>query len=702
MLVDELDLPGPVKERLKALGYSELWPPQEMAVKAGLLRGESMLITTPTASGKTLIALMASSVHVLLGRRKAIYTTPLRALAYEKYEEFKGLFSGIYREGGGVRVCLSTGDYDVSPSSLSGCDVIITTNERLDSIFRHRPRWLERVGIFVFDEIHLLDEEERGPRLEFVVTAARRFYGGAQVLGLSATVNNAEEIAGWLGVKLVNVSWRPVRLREGVAYDDLIVYRDGSIEGIERVDGLLRDLVHRELSEGGQVIVFAETRKRAVEISKQLADVARPFAGQVPEEAAQDPDEEATSLSRTLRQLLRSGVAFHHAGLPAEDRRLVERLFRENAIKVICSTPTLAAGVNLPARTVIISSVYRYNPAGYREGIKVMEYKQMAGRAGRPRYDEVGKSLIMATGEDSARELLERYILGEPEPVTSKLGGADLSALVLALLSIRRGLSPDGIREFLRATLYSRQMGDLGHRVQGSCDFLVKNGFVRVHRSGTCEPTELGTIVSRLYISPVTALGFIRAADRVMAERDMTVPLIMLASCSPDIDPKLPANRTEEGMFERVMQENPRLYELYDEDCYVRSFLGLLYWVNERGEQEMLEELRIEPGDLYRLVDSAEWIVHSYSQLARALGHPIESFRVPLIRVKKGVRRELVEIASLQDVGRRRARHLYDAGFRDLRSIASAAPESLKEVRGIGEAMARKLIKEARERLAGG
>jgi len=195
----------------------DLRPAQEKSVKKGLLEGRSLLVCTPTASGKTLIAELAMLKAIVEGKGKAVYIVPLKALASEKFRDFKRRYSNI------AKIALSMGDIDSSDSFLADYDLIVTTSEKLDSLIRHHAPWLESVATVVVDEIHLLNDTERGPTLEILLTILKQLLKSAQIIGLSATIGNAEELAEWLQADLIVDEWRPVELHKGI-------YLDGKIE----------------------------------------------------------------------------------------------------------------------------------------------------------------------------------------------------------------------------------------------------------------------------------------------------------------------------------------------------------------------------------------------------------------------------------------------------------------------------------------
>ncbi|PIN76378.1 hypothetical protein COV22_00465, partial [Candidatus Woesearchaeota archaeon CG10_big_fil_rev_8_21_14_0_10_47_5] len=195
----------------------ELRPCQAKAIEAGLLDGKSLLVCTPTASGKTLIGEIAALNAILKHGGKALYIVPLKALANQKFHDFKRDYEGI------ARIALSVGDIDSADPYLMDYDLIISTSEKVDSLIRHHAPWLPRVAVAVIDEIHLLDDPGRGPTLEILITLMRLMLKRLQLIGLSATIGNPEELASWLNAGLVVDNWRPVKLKRGI-------YLDGEVE----------------------------------------------------------------------------------------------------------------------------------------------------------------------------------------------------------------------------------------------------------------------------------------------------------------------------------------------------------------------------------------------------------------------------------------------------------------------------------------
>jgi len=207
-------LPVEVFSVLESVGVGVLRPVQEKAIRAGLLEGRSLLVCTPTSSGKTLVGELACVCSVVKKGGKVVYVVPLKALASEKFRDFSE------RYGSFLRVGLSVGDVDSSDAFLRVYDFVVCTSEKLDSLIRHRVGWLSEVRVLVVDEVHYLNDVGRGPVLEVVVSMMRDLCRDLQVVALSATVGNPDVIASWLGAGLVVDGWRPVRLHKGVCIDD--------------------------------------------------------------------------------------------------------------------------------------------------------------------------------------------------------------------------------------------------------------------------------------------------------------------------------------------------------------------------------------------------------------------------------------------------------------------------------------------------
>jgi helicase len=713
--VDELPIPDSVKAVIAKTGYETLYPPQEEAIKAGVLEGKNIVLASPTASGKTLVAELTILKSILEEGGKALYLTPLRALASEKYEDFQKYADIEKAPGRKVRVAVTSGDYDNSDFYLSNYDLIISTNEKADSLLRHRSPWIADISVVVADEIHLITEAARGPTLEVVLTRLRKINPRIQLLALSATIKNAAEMAEWLKAIPITTEWRPVPLREGVYHNGEIQFKDGASRIIPHSDtNPVFDTALDAVREGGQVLIFAETRRNAVEMGKKASALLRrslPKQDRRGLEAIAQrilSTSERTRLGEALAEQVLNGVAFHHAGLPSPHRRIIEESFKAGRLKILSATPTLAAGVNLPARTVIISSYERYEPGYGRYPISVLEYKQFCGRAGRPKYDKFGEAILIARTEDEQDYLLKNYALAEPERIWSKLGAEKvLRPHVLATIATRFATTEEGLVNFFANTFYAFQYdpkmikGKLGDILK----FLHKEQMVEFERE-ELRATKFGRRVSELYIDPVSAV-ILRDGLYTRAKNVTEVSFLHLISRTPDIAPKLYPRRGEDEMLDLFAKEHENEYmcevpEYYGETSGVtyEEFLAeikcarVLYeWINETTEDGILEAHRVEPGDIMRMVDTARWLLHATYQLAELFGHkdllrPAYELQV---RCTKGVKSELILLVELEGVGRVRARSLFNAGYRSLEDLKRASVTDLISVPLIGPSLAKRI-----------
>lgn len=699
MYIDELDINSGFKKELQLLGYNVLWPPQEKAIKAGALDGLNLVLSTPTASGKTLLAMLVAGKHILELNGKVAYITPLRALASEKYEEFK-----IFQRLKGhkkLKVLISTGDFDSPSSYLTKGDLLVLTNEKFDSLLRHSANWLKGVTLFIFDEVHLLNDEKRGRILEYSITRVLKEWPKAQILALSATISNSKEVSKWLNAKVVDSDWRPVRLKEGVYYNGRIFYSDGSVRTLRKVSGNpLMDLTMNYLKEEGQVLIFTDTRKRAVSIAKRLKDYigktlkAREKASLVKVSDDERLREEETSLTKELRHCLKNGTAFHHAGLPYTHRKVIEDAFRSGYIKAIIATPTLAAGVNLPARAVIIPSPFHYRSGSFGERITIMEYKQMVGRAGRPGFDEEGEAVLVAKDEFLIGHLLDLYVKGVPEPIISQLDRQGLSTFVLAYIVGKGFASYKELQEFFKKTFLANQKSTkriIGQIVE-ALYFLTKNELLKKIEKNIWSPTKLGRRISTLYITPETGLALKNALRLIPESNDKEALTLFLLTSTYDFEPKLSGRRKDEEKFMEMIGDMVPFLGVYHDS--LRSFLALYGWINEWSEERILQNFAVEPGDLYRMTESAEWLCYSLTEIAKIVGitkilDMLEGLRR---RIKYGVKEELLELMCLEGVGRVRGRILYNAGYRHVTDITLSSEKDIAKLPKIGKAVAKRIL----------
>ena len=704
-----------VKIILDSLGYSSLYPPQELALSKGLLENRNLLITTPTASGKTLIAVIAAIKPIEKGL-KVVYLTPLRAIATEKYHYLQVL-QNIDIIDKRIRIRIATSDYDSSGMEVSNADVIILTNEKMDSVIRHGAEWIADVGLFVTDEVHLLGDKERGPTLEMILTKIRKMYPQSQILALSATVANSEDIAKWLGCELIQSSWRPTKLVEGVYEHGTVNMNDGSQFKIETsaISSSAIDIAIDSLDNGGQAIIFAETRKRASSLAvkaaegvyKRLDKANKSKAAEVSSQILKNGDD--TELTRTLSEVVAKGMGFHHAGLGQTSREIVEESFKSGIIKILTATPTLAAGVNLPARRVILASILRYDPDyGRNIPISVLEYKQLCGRAGRPKYDTFGESIIIAESGVNAQEIDDNYVLGNPEPLRSQMtNDKSIRVHLLSTIATIPGMKKSEIYELFESTLFAQQYrkATVDFKVDTALSYLESEEHIK-SRNGRYIATDFGRRNSLLYIDPVTAVEFRKAIQSIQRhttdvnnDNKYTLGFLHLITNSPDFYPKLSLRKKDVDELITIFQEHSSelFYQINEYECS-RSLIALYEWVNETSDRVLNDRFGIEPGDMHRIAENSEWLAYSLYEVSKVIKREdlLGSLYKLKIRIKYGIKEELSSLVTLEGIGRIRARALYDAGLTNIGKVTNTSESRLSAIPKIGPTVAKKLKQQLR------
>ena len=713
MKVHELPIPQQLKEVTLSGGIAELYPPQEEAVNAGVLDCKNLVLASPTASGKTLIAELTGLKHVLERNGKVIYLSPLRALASEKFDEFKKYTNLLKKNGRNVTVGISTGDYDQADPWLQRYDIIITTNEKADSLLRHRAKWMDEITLVVADEVHLLNEAERGPTLEIVLARLIQVNPDIQILALSATINNVDEIATWLKAQYVITEWRPVNLKEGVLLNDEIQYKDGDARKIDhKTRNPAINIVLNTIKNGGQALVFTSTRKNSVSVAKQIAEqtsevLSKPVKRTLENEAEHILNTgERTRLSEALANLVRCGTAFHHAGLPGAHRKQIEDLFRGGKIKVLTATPTLAFGVNLPARTVVIQDYRRYEVGYGYYPIAVLEYKQMAGRAGRPKYDKVGEAILIAKTADEADYLMDNYVLAKPERIWSRLAVEKIiRGHVLATVASDFAKTETGVYEFFARTFYAHQYDIKAIRslIAKILHYLASEDMITT-KGDNVNATRLGKRVSELYIDPASAV-VIRDSLKNKPINLTDFSILHLIAHTPDMGPAMRPYSNELDQLGVILEEHrdelfiqpPNEWEdhfSYEEFlAEIKTATVLKSWIEETTEDALIEKFHVQPGDLYKTIENAKWLLHATDELAALF---TEKEIMPLTselmeRVAKGIKKELLPIVKLEGIGRVRGRIIYNAGYKTIEDIKHAALEELTNLPLIGPRVAKRI-----------
>ena len=632
MSPEDLPLAERYRDHFRAEGIDQLYPPQAAAVEAGVCDGESLVAAIPTASGKTLIAQLA----VLSADGPGLYICPLRALAREKYEEFTDL--------PGVSVAIATGEYDSTNEELAEHDLIVATSEKVDSAIRVGASWVRDLACVVVDEVHLLGSSGRGPTLEVTLATLQRRTDDPQLVALSATIANPAAVADWLDAELIRSDWRPIALKTGVYADGRVSFDDGTERSVtvattptgeDEHTAASVTLARETVESGGQALVFVRSRAEAQQLAERLTEENLANVADTGMEAAAVAERirqaGTTEQGQRLAEAAAWGVAFHHAGLRSDHRRAVETAFRDRELAVICATPTLAAGVNVPARRVIVRDQRRYD-GSEMAWLPTLEVHQMAGRAGRPGLDPYGEAVLVSDPSER-EEAYERYVAGGPEPVESQL--RERSALrthVLAVVASGFADSQASVLELLSETFYAARTPnpDLGGVVGDVIGELIELELLEPAprpESGLVA-TPLGTQVSRQYVSPETG-GLLIEGLRRVAEMGHVTPLTIFALLAetPDMTETYLTNSGRARTLQFARSHADEFHRELSEPDDFESWLAaiqtarLLAAYVECGDADAVaEEFDVSPGDLETLLDRAEWLAGAAAALGDVLG----------------------------------------------------------------------------------
>ncbi len=710
-VLNHYNFPAPYITALTASGIKDLHPPQVLTIEAGLLNRTNLVLSVPTASGKTLMAELAMLNAIIKNpAARCLYIAPLKALAAEKYKEFSSKYKPL-----GIGVGITIGDHDSPTQSLKDYQILIATAEKVDSLLRSRSEWLiQNLSVLIIDEIHTMNAPSRGPTLEILITRMQLLNPQMHIVGLSATIANVQEIAGWLGAKAVESKWRAIPLYEGVFYNDRLTYESGNVRLIkEDAPDEIQKLVVDTLRGKGQALIFVNSRRSTQAVARELCPWIKEFLttdekvllSKIAKEAA--PPLSATKVCKKLSETICHGLAFHHAGLTPHQRELVEDNFKNGLIKAICSTPTLAAGVNLPARRVIIRDTKRFSASAGQVFIPSCEYKQCAGRAGRPQYDDYGEALLIAKSLSDQNSLFERFILSPPEPVESKLANeSELRKHILSSIAAGYVNDINSTFEFLSRTFlaYQHKNINLISLVSSVFEFLHKEQFI--NKSGfRYFATPLGTKTSRLYIDPITAVIIKKGLAKVAAGKNFSgIGLLHLIASTPDSERLNVGKKGQEELEDFIIKiedeiiiDREDVSELNDymtSLAILKTVYLLTRWIDEESEEDTCERFDIGPGDIFRHTESAQWLLYGAQSIAevfqfRKLTFFLEDLRN---RVRYGIKAELLDLTRLKGIGRARARILYNHNFKKSSDIKNSTEDSIGKIKGIGSALARDIF----------
>ncbi|HTY91084.1 MAG TPA: DEAD/DEAH box helicase [Methanocella sp.] len=684
---DTLPVADIIDERFREMfPYGNFNRMQSKAVPTILASDDNAVVSAPTASGKTVLA-EAAMVRELgkAERGKILFIAPLRALTNEKEAEWKRVLSKL-----GFKVYVVTGERELYPSEARSANVIITTPEKWDSATRkyqqERYAFVQDVALVIVDEVHLLDSDSRGGTLEAVISRMRRIsaqnHKMLRTVALSATMPNIGDVARWIGAPPGNVlefdgSYRPVDLETSV-----LPYYPKPNDFLNKYVRLYKafDLVKDELGDGHQALIFVSTRQDTQQAAEKLCEIVRKNYPYMlpPFEAIRLQEIRNKASNAKLKACLPCAIAFHHAGLSAEDKALIEGAFREGLIRILVSTSTLAWGVNLPARVVVIRDVEMYDPIQGNKDISPIDLLQMLGRAGRPGYDTLGKGYVIVP---SGRAEEYRALLRDGKPIESVLEHS-LAEHLNAEIAVGMVKSAGDAADWIRTTFYYvRSQGriDVEPLAGTKVKYLIRNGFVR-EDTGVLSPTPLGTITSDFYLRLETALLFREQAMRGALSTNDVLDIVARAAEFSDV-----AARPGEMASLKSLGIDAGPGGMAKVRAILAGLIG----------RTLPDELK---SDAWAIKQNASRLLSAFSRFCEEFSGEALSKKVRMVslQIDKGIPEEAVELASIEGVGERSMELLVNGGIRSLRDAADKKPEDLIRM-GIRGPVAIDIVEAARK-----
>ncbi|NTV24093.1 MAG: hypothetical protein HGA85_07030 [Nanoarchaeota archaeon] len=493
----------------------------------------------------------------------------------------------------------------------------------------------------------------------------------------------------------------------------------------EYTDSAAVNLAIDTIVKGKQALVFCSTRASSEATAEKIAKEQKTNDLELDNLSEQILKALAapTKQCRRLAMCVKKGIAFHHAGLASSQRAAIEEGFKKGTIKIICSTPTLAMGVNLPAFRTIIKDLKRYGGRWGMEWIPTLEYHQMAGRAGRPDFNDThGEAICIAGSEKDVEDIISKFITAPPENIYSKLAAEPaLRTYCLSLLATGFAKSRQDLISFFSKTFYGKQYGDMEKvesilvKILGyleDWEFIrtpEKGDFVSARDldSGRIEVTKLGERVAQLYLDPLTANQIMVALRKATQKSHASISFIQMAASTLELRP-LPTVRASEAqniesmvpeMEKELIGPIPGFFD-HDYEDFLKSVklsLAIYDWMEEKNEEEILERFNIPPGEIHLKKELMIWILYSAAELGSLMGFNqlLPEIRKASYRIEKGVKEELIPLTRIKNIGRVRARILFRNGIKDMGDIKKADIMKLRQL--IGDKLSHDLKKEVYE-----
>ncbi|MFX1520512.1 MAG: DEAD/DEAH box helicase, partial [Promethearchaeota archaeon] len=657
---------------------------------------ENAVVAAPTASGKTVIgelAILRTLInHQAVSNKKVVYIAPYKALSYEKLEEWTNKFVPL-----GYNVYVSTGETEIEPRKAINAHIIISTPEKVDSASRKYKssayEFTNHISTVIIDEVHLLDSPERGGALEVLISRLKRINANIRIVALSATMKNVEDVAAWIGAKeagtfVFDDSYRPIKLQASVCgykSDKKSRWHNRYLKM-----QLSYDLIIPHIDAGGQALVFTSSRRGTVDTAQKLLQIFSESENMLlgAKETKLLGEGSKDIINDTLRACFVEGIAFHHAGLSRNDRATVENAFKNRLLKVLVSTSTLAWGVNLPARVVIVQDTTVYDPLKGKKEISPLDLLQMLGRAGRPQFDDVGYGIIIT--EERNVKYYRELLLGKE--IESRLTET-LEEHLNAEISLGFIKTKDEVNNWLKSTfLYMSQKDEQQiQKIMETADRcisrLTKDGFINETESGFVF-TPLGSLTSKFYLRLDTGKLFFDAAKSQEILDDEEI-LATISKASEFND--MVVRKNERLVFRDVIESfsaSEYVKDLKKHQEKVFAVLLASLKSNVQIDTELQTDARVIRQNANRLLSAFERFCDEFSDSVLIR----EKVKRLSVLIEYSLPEELSELLQVKGIGARIATSLASAKIVTLKDLMQLTVEKMVKL-GIRKADAEKIRK---------
>lgn len=633
-----LDISEKMKGILLRRHINELWNPQKTAIKLDLLNNQNILYSSPPGTGKSFLAYMAAGNKK--EKMQTLYLVPSKSLSAQVFNDLNQVLGEEYT------IAVSDRDKTDDDDDMDQKDIVVATYEKMDALLKRNKIKLAKIQTVIVDEIQYLGDYTRGLTLELMLTKFMQHEDPIQIIGLSGLLykENAEQLSKWMSSREMISQWKGIKIEESIFLDDKMYNKNGSVsnvkiplkkpaKGYKHRKFIAAQFAKKAIQNNESLLISAIKRATVSELAYDLLeDINRPtiletnlitklyekrHKYQTVIDQIKLIEPEIPEFAQRLIDMLKSGVAYHHAGLPWKYRQIIETAIKDNSLDVVVATSTLDAGMNLPIKTVLFFNP-QYSHNRRWKPIENRQYKNTAGRAGRPGFHRTGNVIVLSTTEAELRRYVKKFWRGNLEAIESALyefvkestyPTSILASHILGFASEHENTSLSSIKEYFQHTWFWRQSqseidsNKLLSRIEDSLELLKKYDFIDHTKDGGYFITYTGNIVNQSMMPSDFAFNVIKCIEHLFVteydKEDVINIVLILSGLSPDL-------RSHKKILEKIEipEQIARLketfqnidglsFDLADPDFSLRCASMSYYWINSFSMKQIIEHSKL-------------------------------------------------------------------------------------------------------------